>query len=138
MPKARPRHHTRHARPRRKAYARRLDAQLIQQAEVDALRFGIGANLLMAIAGWLGYYFSGSSALSFDGNYALISAVSCGVAIRIARHKDVRDDDYPYGHYSFESLYAFIKGLTLLAIILFALMESGVSIARYLDGVRER
>jgi len=113
------------------------DAGLIKHVEVNALRIGVWANLLMALAGWIGYYFSGSSALSFDGNYAFISAISCAVAIRIARHKDIRNDEFPYGYYSFESLYTFLKGLSLLAIIIFALIDSGNSIARYIRGIRE-
>lgn len=123
--------------PRIQRMRLRPDASIIKSVEVNALRIGVWANLLMAFTGWVGYYFSGSTALSFDGNYAFISAISCAVAIRIARHKDIRNEEFPYGHYSFESLYTFLKGLSLLAIIIYALIESGVSIAHYAQGLRE-
>lgn len=130
---------TRHPspKPRRGKMHPRPDAVLIKQVEINALRIGVWANVLMAFAGWIGYYFSGSSALSFDGNYAFVSALSCMIAIRIARHKDIRNDEFPYGYYSFESLYTFLKGLSLLAIIIYALIESGVAIARYFNGARD-
>ena len=114
------------------------DAGSIRHSEETALRVGVWANVLMAFAGWIGYYFSGSAALSFDGNYAFVSAISSAVALRITRHKDMRNDDFPYGYYSFESLYAFLKGLTLLAIVIFALGESTARIVRYLNGEREQ
>lgn len=126
-----------HPKKHRKKSPLRPDAGMIQQVEVKALRIGVWANVLMAIAGWLGYYYSGSAALSFDGSYAFVSAISCAVAIRIAQHKNTRNDQFPYGYYSFESLYTFLKGLTLLAIIIYAMIESSIAIARYLDGARD-
>ncbi len=39
----------------------------IDSVETKALRIGIFISLLMAIAGWITYYFSGSDAMLLDG-----------------------------------------------------------------------
>ena len=54
----------------------------IDSVETKALRIGIFISLLMAIAGWITYYFSGSDAMLLDGNFSFISVFAGVVAIK--------------------------------------------------------
>ena len=77
-----------------------------KQIEMRTLKVGIGINVLMGICGWVGYYFASSYALALDGSLCIISAVSFIIALSITRERDVTSDEYPFGIYSIENVYA--------------------------------
>jgi len=56
----------------------------IDKTENKALKVGIFISFLMAIAGWVTYYFSGSDAMLLDGNFSFISVFAVVIAIMIA------------------------------------------------------
>ena len=102
--------------------------------ERDALRLGAVGNLVMALAAWLTYYASNSEAILLDGNYSFIVFVGMLVALAIARVRSRRTATFPLGHYFYESLYGFIKGLMMIGVIIMAVVTSVVRIVFYVVG----
>lgn len=110
------------------------DPQQFKAIEMRTLRAGILINALMAVAGYLGYYYSASYALAFDGNLGAIAAVSFFVALRITQKKDQRSEKYPLGLYSVENIYAFIQGILLIGISVYAILEGCANIMHFIHG----
>ncbi|AZQ61687.1 hypothetical protein EI427_05400 [Flammeovirga pectinis] len=102
--------------------------------ERKALKFGIVANLLMAIAGWVTYYFSNSDAMLLDGNFSLISALATFGAIIIGKKKHTRTSLFPFGKYVFESFFVFFKGILIFGITIVAVVQSCIKIINYFNG----
>ena len=103
-----------------------------KQIEMQTLKVGIWINILMGLCGWVGYYFASSYALALDGSLCTISAVSFIVALRITRKREVRSEEYPFGIYSVENVYAMLQGILLIAITVFSIFESIGSIISYI------
>ncbi len=95
------------------------------------LKVGIWINIVMGICGWVGYYFASSFALALDGSLCAISAVSFIIALYITRERDVTSDEYPFGIYSLENVYAMLQGILLIAITVFSIFESIASIVGF-------
>ena len=102
-----------------------------KQIEIRTLKVGIWINILMGICGWIGYYFASSFALALDGSLCTISAVSFIIALYITRERDVTSDEYPFGIYSVENVYAMLQGILIIAITVFSIFESVASIIGY-------
>ncbi|MBB6463924.1 cation transporter [Flammeovirga kamogawensis] len=102
--------------------------------ERKALKFGIVANLLMAIAGWVTYYFSNSDAMLLDGNFSLISALATIAAIIIGKKKHKRTTIFPFGRYVFESFFVFFKGVLIFGITIVAVVQSCIKIINFFNG----
>ena len=83
----------------------------IDKIENKALRIGIFISLLMAIAGWITYYFSGSDAMLLDGNFSFISVFAGLVALIISNRKHRKTKNFPFGSYVYEALFVLIKGI---------------------------
>lgn len=107
-----------------------------KQIEMRTLKVGIGINVLMGICGWVGYYFASSYALALDGSLCIISAVSFIIALSITRERDVTSDEYPFGIYSIENVYALLQGILLIAITVYAIFQGGESIFHFFCGGR--
>lgn len=108
--------------------------EIISTVERKALLLGIAANLIMAFSGWAVYYLSGSEALLLDGNMSFILFISSLVALKIAKIKSTRSDDFPFGLYVTEALYSFMKGLLLLGVVISAIVSNSSKILSYLSG----
>jgi len=110
-----------------------------RRIEQRSLRFGVGANAVMALAGFSAHVLTGSSALLLDGLYSAVLVGSSLIASRISRNV-VRPPDraWPYGYEGQEALYVLFRSLVLLGGIGFGVGSScstlidwgrGVSIA---------
>jgi divalent metal cation (Fe/Co/Zn/Cd) transporter len=123
-----------HKKQKREALFEKKDILALKAIEVRALKAGIWFNAIMAICGYVGYYFADSYALAFDGNFSLVSAVSCYIAMRITKRKDVSNAEYPYGYYSYENVYALLQGILLIAITFYAILTGFTNIFHYVKG----
>lgn len=119
---------------KREALFEKKDVMALKAIEVRALRAGIWFNAFMALCGYVGYYFADSYALAFDGNFSLVSAISCYIAMRITKRKDVSNAEYPYGYYSYENVYALLQGILLIGITFYAILTGFTNIFHYAKG----
>lgn len=103
-----------------------------KQIEMRTLKVGIWINILMGICGWVGYHFANSYALALDGSLCAISAISFIVALRITGKRDVKSEEYPFGIYSVENVYAMLQGILLIAFTVYAIFEGVRNIAAFL------
>ena len=108
----------------------------IDKTENKALRVGIFISLLMAIAGWITYYFSGSDAMLLDGNFSFISVFAGIVALIISNRKHRKTKIFPFGSYVYEALFVLIKGILILGVILVSGLQNTFKIIAYLKGKR--
>ena len=101
------------------------DDLLGRRIEQRSLRFGIGANALMTLAGFVAHVLTGSSALLLDGLYSGVLVGSSLIASRISRNV-VRPPDraWPYGYEGQEALYVLFRSLVLLGVIGFGFSSS--------------
>ncbi|WP_096086256.1 cation transporter [Agaribacterium haliotis] len=104
--------------------------------EQRAILTGALVSMLMAVAGWTAYYYSGSQALLLDGNFSLIGAIATLVGLKIAKIKANKTTTFPFGQYVFESLYSLLIGLLTLGLIISASIENGLKIFSYIEGER--
>ncbi|MGY6568802.1 MAG: cation transporter [Salinarimonas sp.] len=112
----------------------RDDDARLDGVERRALLIGAGANLVMAVAAWVTYYLSNSEAILLDGNYTFILFLGTLVALAINGVKAQRSHTFPLGKFFLEALYAFMKGLMLLGVLLVAVVTSVVRIVFYIHG----
>ena len=108
----------------------------IDKIENKALRIGIFISFLMAIAGWITYYFSGSDAMLLDGNFSFISVFAGLVALIISNRKHRKTKNFPFGSYVYEALFVLIKGILILGVILVSGLQNTLKIIAYLKGKR--
>lgn len=106
----------------------------VDKIEIDSLRVGTIVNLVMAVAGWLAYYFSNSEALLLDGNFSFITTITTLTAMFIVRKKHQRTDLFPYGRYFYESFFVLFKGLLILGLTVAALFQNVIKIFDYYAG----
>lgn len=108
-----------------------LDIDIVEN---NALRVGIFISLLMAIAGWVTYYFSGSDAMLLDGNFSFISVFAGLVAIVISNRKHQKTKTFPFGSYVYEALFVLIKGVLILGVIFVSGLQNTLKIVDYIKG----
>jgi predicted Co/Zn/Cd cation transporter (cation efflux family) len=103
--------------------------------EEKALKISMVGAFLLAVWGIAMAAMSNSGAVLLDGMYNLISAIMTFFSIEITRlifGKDTRE--YPLGYFAFESLFVFVKGASILILVLMALYSN---IMVLLSGGRE-
>ena len=108
---------------------------LARRIEQHSLRFGIGANAVMTVAGFSAHLLTGSRALLLDGLYSAVLVVSSLIASRISRNV-VRPSDraWPYGYEGQEALYVLFRSLVLLGVIGFGIGSSSSSLIDWWRG----
>jgi predicted Co/Zn/Cd cation transporter (cation efflux family) len=106
----------------------------IDKIESKALKVGILISFLMAIAGWITYYFTGSDAMLLDGNFSLISVFAGVVAIIISKRKHNKTKTFPFGSYVYEALFVLVKGVLILGVILVSGLQNIIKITAYIKG----
>ncbi len=106
----------------------------IDTVENKALKVGIFISLLMAVAGWVTYYYSGSDAMLLDGNFSFISVFAGVIAIIISNKKHKKTKTFPFGSYVYEALFVLIKGILILGIVLVSGLQNTLKILNYLKG----
>lgn len=104
------------------------------KAEKHALIAGAIINSMMAIAGWVAYYFSYSQAILLDGNFSFIAFLVTLIAIRVSTIKARRTEIFPFGQYVYEALFSFSKGIMIIGLLLMAMIMSITRISHYLNG----
>lgn len=104
----------------------------IDNVENKALKVGVFISFLMAIAGWITYYLSGSDAMLLDGNFSFISVFAGIVAIIISKNKHQKTKTFPFGSYVYEALFVLIKGILILGIVLTSGIQNSLKIISYL------
>jgi predicted Co/Zn/Cd cation transporter (cation efflux family) len=95
------------------------------QVEEKALKISMIGAFCLAVWGIVMAGISESGAVLLDGMYNLISAIMSFFSIEITRliyGKETRD--YPLGYYAFESLFVFVKGASILILILMAVYSN--------------
>lgn len=107
------------------------EGESYKQIEIHTLKVGIWINILMGICGFVGYLFANSYALALDGSLCAVSALSFIIALRITRKRDVTSDEYPFGIYSVENVYAMLQGILLIAITVYAIFEGAGNIVKF-------
>ncbi|CAM3931716.1 DUF418 domain-containing protein [Alkalicoccus chagannorensis] len=105
--------------------------------ESASLLLGAGANLLMAGMAWVTYYYSHSEAILLDGNYSFIMFLGVITALQVSIVKARRTKTFPLGQFFYESLYAFMKGLLILGVLLMAASTAVIRIFLYASGSTE-
>ena len=107
-----------------------------RRIEQRSLRFGIGANAVMTMAGFSAHVLTGSNALLLDGLYSAVLVGSSLIASRISVNV-VRPPDraWPYGYEGQEALYVLFRSLVLLGVIGFGIGSSTSSLIDWWRGV---
>ena len=111
------------------------DTAAFRRIEQRSLRFGIGANAVMTLAGFAAHVATGSSALLLDGLYSAVLVGSSLIASRISRNV-VRPPDraWPYGYEGQEALYVLFRALVLLGVIGFGVGSAASSMIGWWNG----
>lgn len=102
--------------------------------ENKTLKVGIGISLLMALAGWVTYYLSGSEAMLLDGNFSFISVLAGIAGIVISKRKHKKTKTFPFGSYVYEALFVLIKGILILGVVLAAGLQNILKLIQYFNG----
>lgn len=100
-----------------------------EAVERQTLWVGCLANLLMANAGWLAFYYSSSQALLLDGNFSFILCLTGMVTLLIKLYKANLQSNS-----RFDQLYVLIKSSLVTLVVLCAVVASLNRIYQYLSG----
>lgn len=103
--------------------------------ERRALVAGAIINSLMAISGWIAFYFSNSQAVLLDGNFSFIAFLITLVAIRISAIKANRTDIFPFGQFVYEALFGISKGIMIIGVLIMAFTANISRVFHYINGV---
>lgn len=88
--------------------------------------------LLLAILGFVAFYFSGAAALSVDALYSLINFASAIVARKVMiASRSAPDHAHPYGKGALENSYVLIRSAIIVGVIGLAFIGAVVSIIEY-------
>lgn len=102
--------------------------------ERNAIITGAVVGMIMAAAGWLGYYLSGAEVLLLDGNFSFIGALATLLALRISVIKTRTTRTFPFGQFVYEPTYALLIGVLTAGVILSAAVANAIKIIDYLEG----
>lgn len=103
--------------------------------ETRSMRFAIGINLLMAVAGTLTSWLCNAQALALDGLVSGLNALMILIAERLSRQLSrPADRRYPFGYWSLETLCTGSRSLVLLGMIVYAVIVSIARILCHLQG----
>jgi predicted Co/Zn/Cd cation transporter (cation efflux family) len=99
--------------------------QINNLIEEKALKKSMVGAILLAVWGITMAIVASSSAIMLDGMFNLISGIMSYFFIQIARlTSDKATREYPLGYYAYESLLVFIKGATILLLIVMAVYSN--------------
>jgi predicted Co/Zn/Cd cation transporter (cation efflux family) len=100
------------------------------RSERAALSLSAGAALVIGAVGVAAAVATGSGAILLDGLFNLCFFVTALFTLRVAALLARPDDDrYPFGYLFFEPLINTVKGLLILGVSIFALVDAVVAIA---------
>ena len=103
--------------------------------EKRSLRAGMGANLIMGIAGVSASIASNADALMVDGLYSAVNFGSALVAAKVSTQVQRSPDrSRPFGYDAHEAVYVLFRSLVLIGILVFAMFNSGAKILHYMKG----
>lgn len=97
---------------------KKQEAINIQKIEQRAMIIGILANLSMALIAWWVFSLTKVQAVFLDGGFSFISAISCTIAIWISKTSKRKSKVFPLGHFLFEPLYAVLKSILTLILLI--------------------
>ncbi len=100
--------------------------------ETKALYIGFLINLIMGVAGWYMFLKTDIDALFLDGNFSLISAFGCLMAVLISKYSHVKTKRFPHGLSFLEPLYGVIKSIFSLVLIFLAGESAIIKLYNYL------
>ncbi len=101
------------------------------RSERAALVLSTAAAALLAAVGIAAALFTGSGAILLDGLFNLCFCVTALFTLRVARLLARPDDErYPFGYLFFEPLINTVKGLLILGVSAFALVDAIIALAR--------
>lgn len=93
-------------------------------------------NGLSGTAGLAVYIITGLNALLLDGVFSLIAFISSMVAFYISKNSHRKTPTFPQGLYFLEPLYAIMKSLATLLLLIFAVLEtSATAFAYFVNGI---
>lgn len=97
----------------------------IQQKKVEqrALYVGIACNAFMGAAGLTVYFITGLRAIFLDGVFTVIALVSGLVALVVSKRSARTTDRFPNGFFALEPLYAIVKAVFTLALLVFSALS---------------
>ncbi|MCP1312868.1 MULTISPECIES: cation diffusion facilitator family transporter [unclassified Halomonas] len=105
------------------------------KTEAGTLGFSAFMALLIGVVGIIATLASNSQAILLDGLFNLVYFVVALVTLKVSRLASQPDSDaYPFGYSYFESLVNLCKGLLILGVSIFALVDA---VAALLTGGRE-
>ena len=108
------------------------DAQVLA-VERRSLFAYMYAMLVLAVAGFTAYAFTGVAATQLDGVISLINAGAAYIAARLALTATLpATAETPYGRLALENLYVLFRSLMILGVILVGLITNGIKIVEYL------
>lgn len=88
--------------------------------------------LLLALLGFIAFYYSGADALSVDAAYSLINFASAMIARSVLRSSRAQPNyTAPYGQGSLENIYGFFRSLILVGVIGLAVIGAVVTLIDY-------
>ena len=88
--------------------------------------------LLLAVLGFVAFYFSGAAALSVDALYSLINFASAIIARKVMiASRSAPDYGHPYGKGALENSYVLVRSAIIVGVISLAFVGAVVSIADY-------
>jgi predicted Co/Zn/Cd cation transporter (cation efflux family) len=100
------------------------------RSERGALLLSALAAGVLAVVGVAAALATGSGAILLDGLFNLCFAIAGGLTLRVASLLARPDDaDYPFGYLFFEPLINTAKGLLILGVSAFALVDAAVALA---------
>ncbi len=103
-----------------------------KRAERHALVVGIIVNTLCAAAGLAVFFMTGLKAMFLDSAFTWISVVSGIVAAFLSTHSMRTSERFPNGKFALEPMYAIMKALLTLSLLLFSVMDVTQEAVEYL------
>lgn len=108
---------------------------LLNKIEKRSLRFGQGANFLMAIAGIIAALVSWADSPLLDGLYSGIGLISTFIATKVGESvMRPSDPNRPFGYYADEAIYITFRAVFILGMIAFAGFSACSKIFDFLRG----
>lgn len=94
-----------------------------KQLEQRALAVGIVCNAFMGAAGMTVYFLTGLRAIFLDGVFTIIALISGVVAMLVSKRSARTTDRFPNGFFALEPLYAIVKAVFTLALLIFSALS---------------
>lgn len=103
-----------------------------KKIEARSLSISAIVNGLSGLAGLAVYIMTDLNALLLDGVFSLIAFISSLVAFYISKNSHRKTPTFPQGLYFLEPLYAIMKSLATLLLLIFAVLETAATAFAYL------